>query len=125
MLIAPEPLYGDVVRQVQDFAHLRRGWDGHDAVPPRPEAIRGALEFLTDLETVYRGLVPAPLVAPTPDGAVLFVWRGATSEAEVLFYEPGMAEFAFSDREGIRPVELRERLGRHDLIAIAHSHLIT
>jgi hypothetical protein len=124
-LISPEPLYGDVARQVRELARLRRGWDGHDALPPRPEAIREALAFLADLETVYRGLVPAPVVGPTPDGAVVFVWRRASSEAEIFFLGSGMAEFALSDRDGIRPVEVRDHLGRHDLIAIAHSHLIT
>jgi len=124
VVIPPESLYGDVVRQVQEFAHLCRGWDGHDAAPTRPEAIREALTFLSDLETVYRGLVSAPVAAPTPDGGVVFVWRRPSSEAEIVFVEPGMAEFALSDREGVRPVELRDSLGRHDLLAIAHSHLI-
>lgn len=125
VLIPSEPLYGDVARQVQELAHLHRGWDGHDALPPRPEAIREALVFLTDLETFYLGLVPVPVVGPTPDGGVVFVWRRATSEAEITFLEPGLAEFALSDREGFRPVELRDHLGRHDLVAIAHSYLIT
>ena len=125
VLIPPEPSYDDVKQQLQELGRLRRGWDGHDGLPPRPEAIREALAFLTDLETVYRGLVPAPAVGPTPDGGVVLVWRRASSEAEILFLDPGMAEFALSDREGIRPAELRDRLGRHDLLAIAHSHLIT
>ncbi|MGH7267692.1 MAG: hypothetical protein ACREMB_22980 [Candidatus Rokuibacteriota bacterium] len=125
VLIQPEPLYGDVARHVQELAHLRRGWDGHDALPPRPEAIREALAFLTDLETVYRGLIPVPMVGPAPDGGVVFVWRRANSEAEITFLEPGMAEFALSDRDGFRPVEVRDHLGRHDLVAIAQSYLIT
>lgn len=124
VLIPSQPLYGTAVRQVQELAAIDRGWDGHDAAPPRAEAVAEALAFLADIETFCRGLVPAPMVGPTPDGGVVLVWRRASSEAEILFSEPGMAEFALSDREGIRPVESRDHLDRHDLLAIARSHLI-
>jgi hypothetical protein len=124
VVIPSEPVYGNVSRMLQDLGHLRRGWDGHDAVPPRGEAIEEALTFVSDLQTFYRGLVPAPSVGPSPDGGVLLVWRRPTTEAEVLFRGRGTADFALSDREGVRPTEFHDGVSRHELLALTQSHLI-
>lgn len=124
VVVHAEPIYREVARRLQELVHLRRGWDGHDGLPPRAEAIREALTFLDDMQTVYRGLVPPPAVGPTPDGGVVLVWRRASSEAEILFLVPGAAEFALSDRGGVHPTESHDNLGRHELLAIAQSLLI-
>lgn len=80
--------YSETLDQIDKLADLDRGWNGYRAGRITDEArirARSLVEMLPNLP----GPVPAPSVAPTPNGGVQLRWVTASKEIEIIFVAGG------------------------------------
>jgi hypothetical protein len=71
--------YGKLVYEVIQYALLEAGWDGEHSLPPEPEAIKLAIDFIR--------LIPSDIPFPRPmitsTGIVGFYWDGDTAYVDI------------------------------------------
>lgn len=87
-----------------ELSSLEPAWDGDDALPPSPAALRNAMLFL--IEQLPDG--PAPAVGPTLDGSIEMEWELPGRPAvSVTFITDGTAYFtAFTPAQVLRELQL-------------------
>ena len=80
--------YSHVVQEIKKLSELDGGWNGYRAGRILPEAQQQAISFVgrfSDLPV----RIPAPSVAPTPNGGVALHWLSADHEVELIFLAAG------------------------------------
>ena len=99
----PRPVSAEVaaaLARLTEFLSLEAGWDGEDARPASPTALRNAMLFL--IEQMPTG--PAPAVGPALDGSIEMEWEVAGHPSvSVTFETDGAAYFtAFTPAQVLR-----------------------
>lgn len=88
--------YAHVVEEIKNLSELDGGWNGYRAGRILPAAQQAAIGFVgrfSDLPI----RIPAPSVAPTPNGGVSLHWLSGDREIELIFLAKG-GEYLIAQR---------------------------
>ncbi|HXE71465.1 MAG TPA: hypothetical protein VNO81_02300 [Candidatus Nitrosotenuis sp.] len=96
------------LQRIRGFLDHEEGWDSYDGRPLTKEALRKGLAVLAFIEAY--GL-PAPFVAPTSSGGILFEWQredidaqlevGPGGEVSLYLLRPDGSEEEIPDQEDV------------------------
>jgi hypothetical protein len=89
------PWFMPTVQALVELLYLPKDWDSYGAWPINPEAVRSALQLLSE---TMRADTPAPTVVPTNRRSVQLEWHTWGIDLEIELQSPGHIHVSYEDQ---------------------------